>query len=58
MSRVCFWGLFVEGTLGPCGMKREAGYVRVPVQMVLQSKDPDQWVGWLVRCQESEYLVT
>jgi len=25
--------------------------------MLLLSRDPDDWVGWLVRCQEPEYLM-
>ena len=58
MSRVCASGLLVEGSLGPSGLKREAGCVRGPGQMVLLSRDPDHWVGWRVRCQASEYLVT
>ena len=58
MSRVCASGLFVKGSLRPSGLKREAGCVRGPGQMVLLSRDPDHWVGWRVRCQESEYLMT
>ena len=58
MSKVRASGLFVEGGLGPSGIKREAECVRGPGQMVLLSRDPDHWVGGLVRCQESEYLMT
>ena len=58
MSRACATGLFVEGGLGPSGMKQEAGCVRDPGQMVILSRDLDHRVGWLVRCQASEYMVT
>jgi len=58
VSRVFASGLFGEGCLGPSGLKRGVGFVRGPEQMVLLSRDPDPWVGWRVRCQEPEYLMT